>query len=68
MYNASPDRGRAYLKTVGASEHRISYCGNRAIIFPSRLFHQTDPVRFHRDYEKRRINMTIMADRQAQRH
>lgn len=67
MYNASPDSGRAHLKAVGAAEHRIPYRGNRAIIFPSRLFHQTDPVRFHRDYDKRRINMTIMADRKAPR-
>lgn len=63
MYNASPEMGRAYLKKIGAVEHRIPYRGNRAIIFPSRLFHQTDAVRFQRDYDKRRINMTIMADR-----
>lgn len=65
MYNASPDIGRAHLKSIGAREHRVAYRGNRAIIFPSRLFHQTDPVRFRGDYDNRRINLTIMADRQV---
>jgi hypothetical protein len=61
-YNASPDRVREHLTAVRATQHKISYRGNRATIFPSRLFHETDPVNFAGGYDGRRINLTIMLD------
>ncbi len=67
-YNASPDTVREHLRAVRATEHKIAYRGNRATIFPSHLFHQTDPVNFEGGYDGRRINLTIMLDRATFRH
>jgi hypothetical protein len=67
-YNASPDLVRNHLATTGALAHKIAYRANRATIFPSRLFHHTDPVTFGGGYGGRRVNLTIMLDRATSRH
>lgn len=38
----------------------IPYRANRAVIFDSSLFHQTDNFQFKKGYENRRINLTIL--------
>jgi hypothetical protein len=67
-YNASPDLARRRLEAVRAPEHKIAYRSNRAAIFPSRLFHRTDPVNFRGSYAGRRVNLTIMLDRATHHH
>ena len=41
-------------------ERPILVRGNRAVIFDSELFHQTDKIRFKEGYEARRINVTFL--------
>jgi len=38
----------------------IPYRANRAVIFDSDLFHQTDTIRFKPGYCNRRINVTLL--------
>ena len=38
----------------------VPYNENRAIIFNSNLFHETDKIEFKRGYENRRINVTML--------
>ena len=39
---------------------RVPYRENRAVIFDSALFHQTDVYQFRRGYRSRRINLTLL--------
>ncbi len=39
---------------------RVPYRANRCLIFQSRLFHQTDLIRFKAGYRNRRINVTLL--------
>jgi len=39
---------------------RVPYRENRCILFESRLFHQTDKIRFRSGYRNRRINVTFL--------
>ena len=39
---------------------RVPHRANRALVFESRLFHQTDTVRFAKGFTKRRINVTFL--------
>jgi hypothetical protein len=38
----------------------MPYRANRAVIFDSDLFHQTDAIRFKPGYTDRRINVTLL--------
>jgi hypothetical protein len=38
----------------------IPYRANRAVIFDSDLFHETDAIRFRDGFENRRINCTLL--------
>ena len=38
----------------------IPYRQNRAVIFNSDLFHQTDQFTFKDEYESRRLNVTLL--------
>jgi hypothetical protein len=38
----------------------IPYRQNRAVIFNSDLFHETDRISFRGGYENRRINVTLL--------
>ncbi len=51
---------RAFLQSVGANAVTIPYRQNRAVIFNSDLFHQTDHFTFKDAYESRRINVTLL--------
>jgi hypothetical protein len=60
----------AYNRDIGAIRRllaleqpraiHIPYRCNRAIIFNSDLFHETDPVDFDDSYENHRINVTML--------
>ena len=46
----------------------VPYRANRAVIFDSDLFHETDVISFKPGYENRRINVTLLfGRRQTQR-
>ncbi|MGE0273893.1 MAG: tetratricopeptide repeat protein [Nitrospiraceae bacterium] len=61
-YNSDRNRGKIYdwLKQAGAAEVRIPYRSNRAVIFNSDLFHETDDISFKDGYTNRRINITLL--------
>jgi hypothetical protein len=59
-YNSDENRIRAFLSTSGARAMRIPYRENRAVIFDSDLFHETDRMIFSPGYTNRRINITLL--------
>jgi hypothetical protein len=61
-YNSEKNRGKIleFLERSGAQMVRIPYRCNRAVIFNSDLFHETDDVRFEDTYLSRRINVTLL--------
>jgi Tfp pilus assembly protein PilF len=59
-YNANDDVIRDFLRQSGARPTRIPYRANRAVIFDSDLFHETDIMAFRPGYTERRINITLL--------
>ena len=59
-FNRDEDAIRDFMKTSGAQAVTIPYRANRAVIFDSDLFHQTDVIRFKPGYANRRINVTLL--------
>ena len=58
----------AFLKKTGAGYRKIPYKCNRAALFNSNLFHETDKIDFKEGYANRRINVTYLFGRgQAKR-
>ena len=51
---------REFLSRHQAKSTRVPYRANRAVIFDSELFHQTDRIRFRPGYDNRRINLTFL--------
>ena len=49
-----------FLNAAGAKPVTIPYRANRAVIFNSDLFHETDHCRFIDEYESRRVNVTLL--------
>jgi tetratricopeptide (TPR) repeat protein len=64
-YNSSKNepKVRAFLRDSGAKAITIPYRQNRAIVFNSDLFHESQPFRFKDDYESRRVNITLLYGR-----
>jgi len=54
---------QAYLARRGAKSVTIPYRSNRAIVFSSALFHETDRMHFREGYANRRINITMLYGR-----
>jgi hypothetical protein len=54
---------QAYLARNGAKSITIPYRCNRAIVFSSALFHETDRMHFKDGYTNRRINITMLYGR-----
>jgi len=54
---------QAYLARTGAKSVTIPYRSNRAIVFASHLFHETDRMNFKEGYTNRRINLTLLYGR-----
>lgn len=62
VYNDGRNRGKIleFLKDQNAKPVTIPYRENRAVIFNSDLFHETDRFRFKDEYESRRVNVTLL--------
>lgn len=54
---------REFLNQSGASPVKVPYRENRALVFNSDLFHESDTCTFRDDYESRRINITFLYGR-----
>ncbi len=61
--NGNLSATREFLAQSGAKPVTIPYRANRAVIFDSDLFHETDVIRFKDGYENRRINITLLYGR-----
>jgi hypothetical protein len=61
-YNSDKARGSIYewLTSQGAREIKIPYRANRAVLFNSDLFHETDDIAFKEGLTHRRINITLL--------
>jgi Flp pilus assembly protein TadD len=62
-YNSAEVDILAHLEREKAKPVTIPYRANRAVIFDSDLFHETDIIRFKPGYENRRINVTLLFGR-----
>jgi tetratricopeptide (TPR) repeat protein len=62
-FNADVPAMRQFLAEQGARPVTVPYRANRAVIFDSDLFHETDTIRFRDGYENRRINVTLLYGR-----
>ena len=60
QFNADIPAARHFLESAGARPITIPYRANRAVIFDSDLFHETDAIRFREGFENRRINCTLL--------
>jgi tetratricopeptide (TPR) repeat protein len=60
IYNKRSDLIRKFLSERQANRIEIPYRANRAVIFNSNLFHETQPVRFLPGYANRRVNVTFL--------
>lgn len=59
-FNADIPAARHFLERSGARPITIPYRANRAVIFDSDLFHETDAIGFRDGFENRRINCTLL--------
>jgi hypothetical protein len=59
-YNAATTMAREFLARAGARSVTVPYRSNRAVIFDSNLFHETDQIVFKEGYLNRRINITLL--------
>ncbi len=59
-YNSYEAPIRAFLAERGAKATKVPYRCNRAVIFDSDLFHETDVMSFREGYDSRRINITLL--------
>jgi hypothetical protein len=62
-YNAAEDDITSFLAAQNSKSVTIPYRANRAVIFDSDLFHETDTIHFKPGYENRRINVTLLFGR-----
>lgn len=60
QFNSDPGSIQRYLESVGSGAVRVPYRTNRAVLFDSDLFHETDRFQFRPGYENRRINVTLL--------
>jgi hypothetical protein len=68
QYNGDLAATRDFLKRTNARPVTIPYRCNRAVIFDSDLFHETDVIRFQEGYLNRRINVTLLYGDRAPSH
>jgi tetratricopeptide (TPR) repeat protein len=64
-YNTDEAAIRAFLAEKGAKPIVVPHRANRAVIFDSDLFHETDKIVFKDGYENRRINVTMLYGRRV---
>jgi len=60
LYNKRPDLCIKYVEEHKAHRVSVPYRFNRLIIFNSKFFHKTQPVRAKPGYENRRVNYTFL--------
>ncbi len=60
IYNRDVQKMREELKKSKGNTKVIPYKENRAVVFNSNLFHETDSYEFKEGYENRRINITML--------
>jgi Tfp pilus assembly protein PilF len=63
QYNGAGPAVRDFLARSGARSIKIPHQANRAVIFDSDLFHETDRIHFKDGYLNRRINITMLFGR-----
>jgi tetratricopeptide (TPR) repeat protein len=63
-YNRDEKRIYDFLEENGAGRMKVPYKCNRAVLFNSTLFHETDEIHFKEGYENRRINITYLFGQQ----
>ncbi len=59
-YQKDPPAIRAFLAEQKAKSITVPYRCNRAVVFDSDLFHETDRLSFREGYLNRRINVTML--------
>ncbi len=59
-YNNEQDAIDEYLEEQGSESLIIPHRANRALVFNSNLFHETDDCHFCADYSNRRTNITML--------
>jgi len=59
-YNINSEKIYDYLNMRKSSIVTVPYKSNRAVLFNSTLFHETDEIKFEDTYLGRRINMTYL--------
>jgi Flp pilus assembly protein TadD len=62
-YNSDAAAAREFLARSGAQSVTVPHRANRAVIFDSDLFHETDRIVFKEGYLNRRINITMLYGR-----
>ena len=60
QYNKNTDKIYKFLNDNNANCTKINYKFNRAVLFNSDYFHETDKINFKDGYESRRINITYL--------
>jgi tetratricopeptide (TPR) repeat protein len=66
-YNREIGAIREFLARSGAKPLTVPHRANRAVIFDSDLFHETDDIAFKDGYLNRRINVTLLYGRREER-
>lgn len=64
-YNADEAGIRAFMAKTGTEPVVIPHRANRAVVFDSDLFHETDRIDFAEGYLNRRINVTMLYGRRT---
>ncbi len=64
-YNGDEPGIRDFLAKAGAKPVKVPHRANRAVIFDSDLFHETDRIEFNEGYLNRRINLTMLYGRRT---
>ena len=59
-YNINSEKIYDYLNIHKSSSVTVPYKSNRAVLFNSTLFHETDEIKFEDTYLGRRVNMTYL--------
>lgn len=62
-YNNDEGAVRDFLAEKGARSVTVPYRANRAVVFDSDLFHETDRIAFKTGYINRRMNVTLLYGR-----
>ena len=62
QYNALESKPKIYqfIEEQNAKVVKIPFQENRAVVFHSQLFHESDRFKFKKGYKNRRINLTLL--------